>query len=903
MRASEATGTRFVAGSATGSEPRAWPLAAPGDRIGRFEIARVLGQGGMGVVYAAHDPRLRREVALKVLRAGPADRGHHARVMREARALARLSHPHVVPIFDVGLDRGTLWVAMELVRGPTLSAWLATRPAWPKIVDAFVQAGRGLAAAHAAGLVHRDFKPGNAMLAPDGRVVVLDFGLAWAPGVEGGRADATASSSTSGDGSSARRASSARDPLAYTLTDAGTVVGTLPYMAPEQHACSDVDARADQYALCVSLYEGLAGKRPFGGQPADMIAAKRSGPPAPPKTSPAPARLWRVIARGLHPDPQRRFADVQALVRALERTVQSRPRPAVWILGVAAIGLSAVTWAIPADVPCAAEARIDAMWNAPRRVALSDAFVARGAQATWSTVEPLLEERFAEYRELARTTCDAVPRHAAAIEAPDDCLDRGVSAAGVALDLLAAPDRGTISAAPRLVRALPRVRDCELRAPESAARDPVLQGQLERARALQQVGRMQEAAALAEQGIARARTRDDAAGTAAARLLLGGCQMELGTWDDAQASLETAHHEAVAAGDDRVATTSAIKLAHLAAYRVQPDAGDTWLREAEASLLRMGDSGGMERAQLELARGDLQATGGRFDDARASYEAALEGAIAHGGEDQLVVSVILTAIGTAHARAGRPRDALGVYERALVIEERLVGARDAGRTSIREMMAAAYYELGRTDEALAAFRSALAAHEEAEGPEHPGVVRLRGNLVLLLLDAGRLHEAATVSEEVLALKRRVFGPDDMQVGIALNNQGLVLTQLGRLPEALAAYREALRLYELALGHDHPDLAYPLGGIADTSLHLHRPADALAAVERAVGLRETHGPPADPDLWFLLARARWDSGDRPSAIEAAREAERGLAEAASSRPSKLDPGELQAWLRERGIGPA
>jgi tetratricopeptide (TPR) repeat protein len=172
-----------------------------------------------------------------------------------------------------------------------------------------------------------------------------------------------------------------------------------------------------------------------------------------------------------------------------------------------------------------------------------------------------------------------------------------------------------------------------------------------------------------------------------------------------------------------------------------------------------------------------------------------------------------------------------------------------------------------------------------------------------LLDAGRLHEAATVSEEVLALKRRVFGPDDMQVGIALNNQGLVLTQLGRLPEALAAYREALRLYELALGHDHPDLAYPLGGIADTSLHLHRPADALAAVERAVGLRETHGPPADPDLWFLLARARWDSGDRPSAIEAAREAERGLAEAASSRPSKLDPGELQAWLRERGIGPA
>ena len=207
------------------------PPLAVGTVLGRYVILETLGAGAMGIVYGAYDPDLGRKVALKVLR-GATDEETRARLLREAQALARLSHPNVVAIHDLGTDRGRVFLAMELIEGDTLAAWLRGRPRPQAVIDALVSAGRGLAAAHAAGLVHRDFKPANVLVGEDGRARVTDFGLAH--GDEGPAA---------GHGAA----------------------GTPAYMAPEQRVGGPTDARSDQYAFCATLHEALSGQRPPAG--------------------------------------------------------------------------------------------------------------------------------------------------------------------------------------------------------------------------------------------------------------------------------------------------------------------------------------------------------------------------------------------------------------------------------------------------------------------------------------------------------------------------------------------------------------------------------------------------------------------------------------------------------------
>jgi hypothetical protein len=278
-------------------------------RLGRYRLLERLGQGGMGVVYAAHDEQLDRRVAVKLLHAGRGAAAQAARLRREALALARLSHPNVVQVFEIGEVDGQAFVAMELVRGVTLRAWLAARPrAVDEILAVFVQAGRGLAAAHAAGLVHRDFKPENALVGEDGRVRVVDFGLA--------RGDEPGPAAPDG-------------PLA-AMTETGAVLGTPAYMAPEQRGGAVVDARADQFALCVALHEALHGERPFAGDTADAyFAAVAAGRVRPPSHRRVPARVRAALLRGLRPDRDARWPDLDALLAALDR------RPARRVLALA----------------------------------------------------------------------------------------------------------------------------------------------------------------------------------------------------------------------------------------------------------------------------------------------------------------------------------------------------------------------------------------------------------------------------------------------------------------------------------------------------------------------------------------------------------------------------------------
>ncbi len=307
---------RMLVALAASGAPQASTAQPPSPlphEIGRFEVEGVAGRGAMGIVYRGRDPRLDRPVALKVIRPELLDSGSHARLEREARALAKVDHRAVVGVYEVGDVDGSVFVAMEFVNGGTLEAWLATgRHAPDEIVARFVEAGEGLLAAHQAGLVHRDFKPSNAMLDERGHVHVTDFGLVsdGAPEV-GLRPGPT---------------------MELALTQTGVVVGTPAYMAPEQLDAKVADPRSDQFSFCVALFEALAGHRPFEASTIHELAATMaSGRPSPPRR-PIRRRVHRALLRGLAPRPSDRFPSMRELLQEL-----AAPRRAngwTWLVGL-----------------------------------------------------------------------------------------------------------------------------------------------------------------------------------------------------------------------------------------------------------------------------------------------------------------------------------------------------------------------------------------------------------------------------------------------------------------------------------------------------------------------------------------------------------------------------------------
>jgi hypothetical protein len=310
--------------------PAAVVTLPPGARVSRYVLGRVIGMGGMGVVYAASDPDLHRPLAVKVLRADlPGHPSAQQRLlMREARAMARLQHPNVLTIYEVGTFEDRVFIAMEYMSGGTLAAWLrAAARDWRSIVAAFAAAGDGLQAAHEAGLIHRDFKPDNVLRADNGRICVADFGLAR-------MLDECLLNDVTGRSAEASTLSSG-------ITRTGALIGTPRYMAPEQLAGGPVDARTDIFSFCVALWEALVGAPPFPGISVEELRGAMERELVAPATAPrqVPARVLNVVRRGLRIDPAARPADMRTLLAALRRA--ARPRA----LRLAAAALVAVVFA------------------------------------------------------------------------------------------------------------------------------------------------------------------------------------------------------------------------------------------------------------------------------------------------------------------------------------------------------------------------------------------------------------------------------------------------------------------------------------------------------------------------------------------------------------------------------
>jgi len=376
------TATATGSGGAVTAEP-------VGVTLGRYRLERELGAGAMGVVHAAFDPDLERRIALKVLRGANATTDAKDRLMREARAMARLSHPNVVTVHEVGTAGGRDFVAMELIHGESLAEWLrATRRPAAAILESFIAAGRGIAAAHAAGIVHRDFKPHNVLRSRDGRIVVTDFGLAR----EADAALPPALEATLPVGSSA----GARSSLSG-LTVTGALLGTPAYMAPEQWRGGAVTPATDQFAYCVALWEALSGERPYPGPTFEDLRDQVARGPAALDASRIPRRIRGILRRGLDPDPALRWPDMDALLTRLVRAHRWRPLAAVGrIAALAALAAAAVVVLVVsghpdqvAAVTCEPPAReLATVWSpalrAEARGRTSDAHVAVLDTAYWS---------------------------------------------------------------------------------------------------------------------------------------------------------------------------------------------------------------------------------------------------------------------------------------------------------------------------------------------------------------------------------------------------------------------------------------------------------------------------------------------------------------------------------------
>jgi tetratricopeptide (TPR) repeat protein len=816
-----------------------------GAPIARYRVHRRIGSGGMGVVYAAYDPELDRQVAIKLLHR---DRGieresQRLRLIREAQAMAKLSHPNVVGVHDVGTHGDQVFVAMELVDGVTLTLWLKDRKRERgEILRAFVHAGRGLAAAHAVGLVHRDFKPDNVLIGRDGRVRVTDFGLARPqtdnPEVLG--------SPGAFLGSASDRV------LTMDLTARGSVVGTPAYMAPEQLEGAVADARADQFGFCVALYEALFGARPFRGRTlgeltASVVEGRLEEPDA---ATAAPKWLRRALLRGLAARPEDRHRDMDALLAELDKDRAWRNRAlvsasvgggaallvgAAYLAAVAGVGMEARAVPLPAELASAAgcsrgEPEIGAVWNDERKAELSRAFAASGgADATkvWADAEREISGWVEAWSTMHLDACEATTvraeQSAELMDLRMYCLDRARTALDASLVVLGKLDASSLPRVPGVVAALPRVADCgDLERVRALAvpvdrRDAIAQmaGELATIEALTRLGKYREGLVIAEALVERARAADAPRVVAEAEFRRASLHDKLDAPADAEKGYVAAVMAAREGGHDEVEMWSAIYLVYNVGYQQRrPDDARLWIDAAESAVAKAGN----RKAEATLA--------------------------------DYIGSVLYAQHDDEGARAQ--------YERSLAIERELLGADHPDVASTLYNLSGVVARMGRHDEALKMREESLAIMLKHRAADHPQIADHMRGVGAQLLALDRFEEAREKFARALEIRRAAYGDEHSAVATSLDDMGVVLDHLERDEEAQRSLEQALAMRQKVLPADHPHIAETIVRLARVHEQHGRRTEAGALLEQAVALRTRAlgaDDPATKSAREALARVR------------------------------------------------
>ena len=839
------------------------------------------------------------------------------RLLREAQALAKLSHPNVVAIHDVGVIDGAreiageeplLFVAMEFVEGQTLRRWLqAGRRTLDEIVDKFVQAAAGLAAAHEAGVVHRDFKPDNAIVGRDGRVQVLDFGLARLH-------------QPSTDPEELVAAVPGRDPPPLTVPPAR--IGTPGYMAPEQHRGESAGPAADQFAFCICLYEALYRKPPFAGDDPTMLAENvMAGRLAEaPRHTKVPLPLRRIVLQGLAVDPADRHPSMQRLIDEL-RPRQNVGRKRVLAVSAAAVLASGAAWVYATsrsatDDPCpAADARLQSVWDDETRAAVERAFQASGrrhAAATSprlaSSLDGYVEAWLAAHRDACEATHVRREQSDALLDLRMTCLTERLDALAALTSVLRDADGAVVDRALEAVDALPSVAECEdierVQQRDPLPSDPVLRERVEeqlsaiaQAEAMSTAGRSADANDLASRVVEQARALDHPSLLAHALLVRGHALTDSGQAAAAVGLLREAATVAEAAGHDSLSARSRIALVGAVGDRLSKlEEGHLWADLARASLQRQGGDA-VQEAQLEHSLALLADQETKPEDVLVHERKAIELHRSVPGASQITLAAYLNHLAITLGHVGRWQEALATAAEAKALWERSLGpdhpraalsestvgliydykgdyrqalshyeaahalaVRAQGETSeladeIQNNLAITAANLGDMDRALRAFADILAQRTIAHGSNSASVAMALNNLAAAENMAGKVEEALAHHERALAIREKVFGPDHPQLSGSLNGIANVYEQRGEAERALPLRRRAAAIEGRVYGEDHPDIVLSVANMAHNEMLVGELDAAQASAERALRIAEHNEVTADDRAFTRLVLAR------------------------------------------------
>ena len=829
------------------------------DRIGRFTVLRRLGEGGMGIVSLAYDEELDRKLALKVIRQGFCDQPEHRRrFIREAQSLARLSHPNVVTIYEVGEYLGRPYLAMEFVDGCDLRTWRRqAKRSTKEVLRVFLDAGRGLAAAHAAGLVHRDFKPANILVGVDGRARVLDFGISRAAD---NVVDLAHAATTSPEGPQS----------GDTLTVVGTLMGTPAYMSPEQLLGHPLDFRSDQYAFAVALYETLVGARPFAGKtPADRL---REGftftcPPDTRLSRP----LQRALQRALAEAPEQRFGAMDELLAAITADPWRRWRRLGATLALAAT-TAGLGYGLSGPEPCTgATLQLTGVWDPDTRAALRTALHPEGSSAAGiDRLEERLDDYTTQWASTHREACMAHHRGDSSAEAHDlriGCLGQALQGLGALVEVLRTRGPGDLDSALVDANNLPELRAClDLSAlsrgpppppPEIAAEVEALRGQLARAQLTVQRADAEAALATVRPIEHRARALAYRPLVASALHTLARLESDLADYKSAARDLEAALWVTTSLDDPARTAQIMGSLIYLLGDRLDDDAAASrWRPHADALAERLGpDAPGT--ASLAWARGTTALHHGRIDEAVAELRRSVAISEALHGPDHLNVATYLGNLAAALGTARQYDEAKQAFERALVILERAYGTDHIAVITALGNLANVHTMRHETPQALALSKDALLRARRSRGDDHPQVATLLQNLARVRRDAGQPALARSDLLRAREIQNHRLGPH-RELSWTLSE--LVLVEL-ELDELTAAHGHAAELIDVALAvfpADAPAVLRAFVSAIDVADARHQPEAIVTLAERALARpleRIAHEAPDDlAYLRFRLASA-------------------------------------------------
>ena len=829
----------------SGTEPPAaeGETLARGTSFGRYVIASHVASGGAGTVYAAYDSVLDRRVALKLLHSGGGPEDPHltvqkgwGRLVAEARMLARLNHPNVVAVYDIGADEGRPYLAMEFVEGTDLAHWLEhDRKAWRGAVDLVLQAGRGLAAAHAQEVIHGDFKPANVLVDAHRKAKVTDFGIARI-----GEAEAPVPApelATLEDAAAAEQ--TARD------SDL-TICGTPAYMAPEQFEGTPSGELSDQYALAYTLFEAAYGLRPFNAPSVPKLALlKSSGVPKEPSDHDAPPWLYEILARALDPNPKLRFDSVADLLDAINKKLRRRRRPWVALISTVAVGATAVgAWAVsaPRHPFCASDDALGGVWDEAKRTSVQDAFAASenpiAADASTRVVDRF-DTYATRWRKQFKKTCESTDRalDSDLSQRAFACLRSSRLELGALVDELADAKDAAILRAARAAGRLPDPSRCadperlaagvDPPAPEIEAQVAAVRDELARSNAKFDLGEYDESLAIATAALASARALDYDPLTVDAIRRQGVAESGAGDPKGSIETLKQAYYIASELDDDARAGDIASEIANSMSKLDDFENGMHWIELARIDLGKVDEPLGI----LVAREAQLLNSAGQFERSIERSREALA-LLAEEGASLEARASSHNDLGNVLRAAGRYDDALIEFEKATALDREGLGA-EHPNTRLNEIgIAGVYIHTARFREAADLLTETIASLEDTLGENHRSIAAALSNLAIAHsenADYGKAVEAFRRAEEI---ERMTDGPDSLAVARTRMNVGITNMRMSKHEDALIDLQQAKRILDKHLPPDHPDLVFIWSNLGNVYDHMERDEEAIEALGNA-----------------------------------------------------------------------